>query len=125
MACRRAQRAFDRYDAGTPIGANLGNTRAGDGPRFKGRGYIQLTGRDNYRRIGAQVGLDLTGDPATANRPDAAGLILARFLKNGEARLRAALAAGDLRAARKVVNGGSHGFERFAAAFETGRSLIG
>lgn len=39
---------FDLYDAGTETGAHLGNVIKGDGPRFKGRGYVQLTGPDNY-----------------------------------------------------------------------------
>lgn len=115
---------FDRYDAGTSIGATLGNTHAGDGPRFCGRGYVQLTGRFNYNRISAQVGQDLVANPGLANDPAVAGLILAQFLKNSERAIRNALAAGALRQARKIVNGGSHGFDRFKDAYDRGlRSL--
>jgi predicted chitinase len=111
---------FDKYDAGTPIGKALGNTQAGDGPRFKGRGYVQLTGRDNYTKIGAQIGVNLVADPDRANDPEVAGKILARFLKNKESRIRKALANRDLQDARKAVNGGSHGFNRFKDAYDRG-----
>src|SRR5436190_959523 len=77
---------FNLYDAGTSIGARLGNTVPGDGPRFKGRGYIQLTGRSNYQRIGPQIGVDLIAEPPSANDGSIAGLILAQFLKNAESR---------------------------------------
>ena len=43
--------------------ADLGNTEPGDGPRFKGRGLIQLTGRANYAAFGRFVALDLLTDP--------------------------------------------------------------
>lgn len=43
---------FDKYEPGTDQGKKLGNTQAGDGKRFKGRGIIQLTGRDNYENYG-------------------------------------------------------------------------
>jgi hypothetical protein len=115
---------FDLYDAGTRIGANLGNTAAGDGARFKGRGYIQLTGRDNYRRIGGQISIDLIGDPPSANSPSIAGLILAQFLKNSESRIRNALATNDLQHARKLVNGGSHGFMQFKDTFDKGMAIL-
>jgi hypothetical protein len=115
---------FDLYDAGTAKGAELGNTVPGDGPRFKGRGYVQLTGRDNYTRIGGQLREDLAGHPERANDQSLAGMILARFLLNKERAIRDALAAGNLRRARVLVNGGSHGFERFKDAFDRGRSVL-
>ena len=111
-------RPFDLYDADTTVGRNLGNTEPGDGARFKGRGYIQLTGRDNYGRIGRQIGVDLVARPQMANDPGIAGLILAQFLKNKEAPIRTALAARDLAKARRLVNGGSHGLDRFTETFE-------
>ena len=43
--------------------ADLGNTQPGDGPRFKGRGLIQLTGRSNYSAYSEATGMDFIGDP--------------------------------------------------------------
>jgi hypothetical protein len=45
---------------------DLGNTQAGDGPRFKGRGFLQLTGRANYE----QASKDLFGDTRLVTNPD-------------------------------------------------------
>lgn len=44
----------------------LGNVKPGDGERYKGRGFIQLTGRDNYRMAGAALGLPLEQHPEMA-----------------------------------------------------------
>jgi len=115
---------FDLYDAGTSKGRDLGNTQPGDGPRFKGRGYIQLTGRDNYQRVGRQISVNLIAQPSSANDPATAGLILAQFLKNAEAAIRRALANDDLLKARKLVNGGSHGFDRFKDTFDRGMAVL-
>ena len=110
---------FDLYEGR----ADLGNTRPGDGPQFKGRGYVQLTGRHNYTTVGGQVGLisSLT-QRAPTNPPWPA--YPPQFLKNKEAAIRTALAAGNLRRARKLVNGGSHGFDRFEDAFNKGLRLL-
>lgn len=67
---------FDKYDAGTPIGVRLGNTLAGDGYRYRGRGLVQITGRRNYMFVGKQLGLDLVGDPDGAMQPLNAARIL-------------------------------------------------
>jgi len=42
---------------------DLGNVQKGDGYKFKGRGYIQLTGRANYRKFGPIAGADFEGNP--------------------------------------------------------------
>lgn len=106
--------AFGLYD-GRKV---LGNTQPGDGSRFKGRGYIQLTGRDNYTQFGKRIGVDLVADPESANSPDIAARVLVAFLKQRETRIRAAMKARDLAAARKAVNGGTNGLVRFTAVFK-------
>ena len=114
---------FDRYDNR----ADLGNRGAPDGERFRGRGFVQLTGRDNYTRYSrALFGDDrLVENPKLANHPDVAARLLARFLKDKERRIRAALAAGDLAAARRLVNGGTHGLARFMETYRTGEQAFG
>lgn len=75
----RGKRAyFDKYEPGTKIGTALGNTLKGDGYKFRGRGYVQLTGRANYAKAGKKVGVDLIADPDAALKPDIAARILIR-----------------------------------------------
>ena len=111
---------FGLYDPPSGLAKNLGNSQAGDGARYKGRGYVQLTGRYNYARVGKQLGVDLEGNPDLGCDGATAGLILAQYLKNNESKIRAALAAGDLKTARKLVNGGSLGLDDFTDAYNTG-----
>ena len=95
----------------------LGNTQPGDGARFKGRGFVQLTGRANYEKYGRVLGIDLAAQPDLANAPEVAALLLAHFLADRADAMRQALAQGRYAAARKLVNGGSHGLERFREVF--------
>jgi len=60
---------FSRYDkdGGNPaLAKRLGNIQAGDGVRFCGRGFVQLTGRSNYANWAQKTGRDLTGHPELA-----------------------------------------------------------
>ncbi len=116
------QPAFSAYEPGTGPGRRVGNTDSGDGARFKGRGFVQLTGRDNYRRYGQKLGLPLLAEPELANAPEVAALLLACFLGDKAEPMRSALAADELRAARRLVNGGSHGLERFADVITKGQA---
>lgn len=113
---------FDLYDHR----ADLGNLGPPDGERFRGRGFVQLTGRANYAVHGAAIGMGdkLIEDPDLACDPEIAARLLASFLKAHEEKIRAALAAHDLAAARRLVNGGSHGLDAFTAAYNAGLPLI-
>lgn len=111
---------FDLYDNRK----DLGNQGQGDGAKFCGRGYIQLTGRANYQKYGQALGKDLINNPALANDPTIAGQLLATFLKDKERQIKQALLENDLQTARRLVNGGSHGLVKFEDAFNRGNNLI-
>jgi putative chitinase len=113
---------FDLYDNR----ADLGNQGSPDGASFKGRGFVQLTGRANYTNFSNVLGLgtQLVDNPDLANDPVIAARLLAAFLKDKEDRIRAALAANDMVTARRLVNGGSHGLADFTDAYQNGQGLI-
>ena len=88
---------------------DLGNTRAGDGPRYKGRGLIQLTGRANYRKFGAALGVDLENEPElAADFPYAARTAGLYWKLHGLNRL---ADANDIRGITRAINGGYNGLE--------------
>jgi len=111
---------FDLYDHRR----DLGNTGTPDGANFRGRGFVQLTGRDNYTHYASAISVDLMTNPELANDPQVAAKLLARFLGDREDRIREALAANDLATARRLVNGGSNGLDSFTDAFDKGMQLI-
>lgn len=56
-------RYFDKYEPGTKLGNELGNTEVGDGYLYRGRGYVQITGRANYAKITKRFGVDYIRSP--------------------------------------------------------------
>ncbi|HKR87008.1 MAG TPA: hypothetical protein VJS38_02445 [Phenylobacterium sp.] len=101
-------RMYDPAGLRPAVAARLGNTEAGDGCRFCGRGYVQLTGRANYARAG------LLDEPERALEPALAAEILARGMRDGwfsGRRLADVLPLGgratraQFVAARRIVNG--------------------
>ncbi len=75
---------FNRYDPKhNPQKAKiLGNVKVGDGLRYKGRGFIQITGRDNYKRAGQALGIDLVNNPKLASNPEVAAKIAVWYWKS-------------------------------------------
>jgi putative chitinase len=98
----------------------LGNEDLADAQRFRGRGFIQITGRSNYELYDRRLGLDgkLIANPDLANDPAIAARILAAYLADNNSDISRALARNDLRSARQVVNGGTHGLDRFVESYE-------
>ena len=86
---------------------DLGNTQQGDGRRFKGRGLIQITGRDNYARIGEMIGLDLVNQPELAASPPNALVIACEYWKAHD--LNVAADRDDLLSITRSINGGTNG----------------
>ena len=112
---------FDLYDNRK----DLGNRGPTDGADFKGRGYVQLTGRANYEKYGPLVGVpQLAANPDLANDRDVAARILAAFIGSKEIAIKTALMENDLRTARRLVNGGSNGLDRFSEAYQIGMSVV-
>jgi putative chitinase len=60
----------------------LGNKQVGDGAKYKGRGYIQLTGRDNYKKAGAALGLPLEKHPEMVEKPEVAAKVAVWYWQN-------------------------------------------
>ncbi|MFD1330710.1 hypothetical protein ACFQ4O_01715 [Methylopila musalis] len=105
-------RTMEEYASGAAYEGrkDLGNTQAGDGKRFKGRGFVQITGRRNYADWSERTGYDLVrlpemaAEPALAARILVQGSILGTFTgkKLGDY---IAAAKADYTNARRVING--------------------
>ena len=105
----------EAYNPGTRVGKVLGNTQPGDGPRFKGRGYVQLTGRWNYGHYGKMIGEDLVNNPDLAADPEIALKIAIAYWKDRVNR--DAARKGNIRQVTKDINGGYNGLADREARF--------
>ncbi|MBF0304203.1 MAG: glycoside hydrolase family 19 protein [Alphaproteobacteria bacterium] len=84
-----------------------GDEDSGDGNRFKGRGLIQITGRENYRSCGQALGLDLLAGPQLLEVPIVAAQSAGWFWDLRA--LNRVADSGDVAAVTRRVNGGSNG----------------
>ena len=58
---------------------DLGNTESGDGYKYRGRGYIMLTGKENYEKMGRSLNIDLVNNPDLASQPNYAAQIAVSY----------------------------------------------
>ncbi len=87
-----------------PKAVTLGNTMPGDGEKYKGRGYIQLTGKWNYEQAGKALGLDLVKKPELVEKPEVAAKVAVWFWQN---RVQSKVSDfSDTKASTKPINPG-------------------
>lgn len=99
-------RYFTRYEGRK----DLGNTKPGDGVKYHGRGYVQITGRRNYQDWSARLGVDLIGNPDLAMQPEHASRILWEGMERGtftgkSLRTYTKAETLDFISARRIING--------------------
>lgn len=101
---------------------DLGNTRPGDGVRYKGRGIFMLTGRANYAFYGKLIGEDLVGFPERAASPDVSARIACAYWdKKG---LNAWADKDDLKAVTYRINGGYNGLANRGAYLKRAKAKL-
>jgi len=89
---------------------DLGNTLAGDGKKFMGRGFCQITGRRNYTDWSKRLGIDLLKEPTLAEQPAVAAKIIVKGMKLGTFTGKKlsdyiTLQKSDFTGARRLING--------------------
>ncbi len=78
---------FEAVYGGAWGAKSLGNDKAGDGAKYVGRGYNQLTGKGNYKLIGSKIGVDLVNNPQLLETPAVAAKAIASYFKTNIDRL--------------------------------------
>lgn len=109
--------------------ADLGNTQPGDGPRFKGRGPIQLTGRNNYRaftrwaRDTGQSNIDFEAEPWRLSEPHWGFLAASYYWVVARPGINAAADQGYTLDVTRMINGGTNGIEDRRARYNRAKAM--
>ena len=103
-------------------GGRLGNAK-NEGYKYRGRGIIQLTGKNNYNYYGKKLNIDLVNNPDLAKEPDAAIEIALLFWQEKECGLFAKM--GDVKTVTKLINGGYNGLADRQKRFDRIVKILG
>lgn len=115
-----------RYEPVSTLATNLGNTQAGDGKRYKGRGPIQITGRANYKRFGDLLGADLVSEPTRAALPEVGFRVAGLYWqKKGLNELADRVTDDAFREITRRINGGFNGLEDRRRFYSVARNVLG
>lgn len=102
---RGSRSYFDMYEPPSKKAKSLGNTLKGDGYKFRGRGYVQITGRANYAKASKIVNDDLVASPEKALESDIAAAIITDGMSKGWFTGKKMADYPDYTNMRRVVNG--------------------
>ena len=100
-----------------------GDEASGDGYRYRGRGLIQLTGKDDYRECGEALGLDLLGCPELLNEP--ANAAMSAGWEWDRSKLNAVADSGDFEKLTRIINGGLNGYPDRLERWERAKPVLG
>ena len=103
--------------------ASLGNTQPGDGMRYKGRGLIQITGRNNYHECGKALGVDLITNPELLETNDLACRSAAWFWASRG--LNDLADKGDINRICRRINGGLNGYQERLVYHARAKTALG
>ena len=102
---------------------DLGNTCAGDGVRYHGRGIFQLTGRANYRTMGTRISLGLEDEPHLASEGEISLRTACEYWKSH--RLQNPADSNDITEVTRRINGGFNGLDKRKLYFRRAWSIWG
>ena len=110
--------------ANTAYAGRMGNGDAetGDGWRYRGRGFLQLTGKANYEHVSSDLGFDFVSEPDAVATPEGAALTAAWFWKKHN--LNHYVDNNDFTQMTKIINGGTIGLEDRVARFNHAMSVL-
>lgn len=113
----------EAYDTGR-LAERLGNTPEddGDGEKYKGRGLIQITGTDNYKKVGQALGVDFFNNPELLEEPKWACLSAGWFWDSRKLNILADQL--DFRGITIKINGGLNGFPDRMKRWEEAKKAI-
>jgi putative chitinase len=100
-----------------------GATESGDGWRYRGRGPIQVTGKENYQRYGRMVGVDLGGFPDLAATPRCGWMVAGAYWERNK--LNAYADKGNFKGLTRAINGGLNGLEDRERRLDLAESALG
>lgn len=109
---------FEKYNGRR----DLGNTQPGDGPKYRGRGFLQVTGRANYAEMSKLLGVDFVNNPEALAQPKYAAASAMAWFRKRWGRFKN---WGDTKAVTKVVNGGYNGLADRSSKFAQYSKLYG
>lgn len=115
--------AQKRYEPPSDLAKRLGNIKAGDGKRYKGRGPIQLTGRSNYRKYGGLLGYDLENNPDLAASVQVGLQIAGLYWQNNG--LNELADVQDFLTITQRINGGTNGLADREKFYAVAKRVLG
>lgn len=101
---------------------DLGNVHPGDGMRYKGRGLIQITGRNNYRMAGVACGMDYEHFPELMEQPEHACIVSGWYWSAHGLNMLAD--HDDFLTITKRINGGTNGLADRQAYWERAKKAL-